>query len=154
MATKPTKKPSGSVNVSLRLDPKTKFLIDLISRSHKRTITGVIEWAVERMARQESPPFFAPGDTSLMDIAEMCWPTEEPVRLMNLYRHATPLMTYEEQRIIETIKSTPELHFGEDINEAWVKENWEKIKAHAEKHAHASVAPAVPDIEDPEAVPF
>ena len=44
---------SASVSVSMRLDPKTKYLIDLLARDQKRTITGVIEWAIERAAEQQ-----------------------------------------------------------------------------------------------------
>ena len=45
---KKSKKASTSVTLSLRLDPRSKYLIDLLARQQKRTITGVIEWAVER----------------------------------------------------------------------------------------------------------
>ena len=45
---KKSKKNTTSVNLSLRLDPRSKYLIDLMARHQKRTITGVIEWAVER----------------------------------------------------------------------------------------------------------
>ena len=46
---KKSKKNTTSVNLSLRLDPRSKYLIDLMARHQKRTITGVIEWAVVRV---------------------------------------------------------------------------------------------------------
>ena len=43
---RPKKSEQPSVNVSLRIDPKIKFAIELLAREQKRSITGVIEWAV------------------------------------------------------------------------------------------------------------
>lgn len=144
MTAKPTKKPSGSVNVSLRLDPKTKFLIDLISRSHKRTITGVIEWAIERMSRLESERGQGKDGLSLGQIADYCWSTEEPSRILQLNEIAPSLLTYEEQRIIDTIKNTRGLLDPKgNIDAELVRFNWETIKTQAETHANKPVAPGI-----------
>lgn len=141
---------STSVSVSMRLEPKTKYLIDLLAREQKRTITGVIEWALERAAEQER--FDASegyGGPSFRDMLDVLWSTDEAMRLIALAFNKPALLDYDEMRIWETIKASPDLWriFNpltaskldmSFLNVEMVQAYWEPLVDHVARHKHAS----------------
>ncbi|QFT84980.1 hypothetical protein FIU88_08325 [Halomonas sp. THAF12] len=141
---------SNSVNVSLRLDPKTKYLIDLLARDQKRTITGVIEWALERAADQERFDVSSGYDgPSFRDMLDVLWSTDEAMRLVALAFNKPSLLDYDEMRIWETIKASPDLWRIPNptvmnrlelihLNVEMVQAYWEPIIDHVARHKHAS----------------
>ncbi|MNB93198.1 hypothetical protein D3C76_465360 [compost metagenome] len=106
---------STTVSVSLRIDPRIKYGIDLAARIQKRTVTGVVEWAVEQaladvslprsvFAEHEDPD--APTDLA-SSLDDRLWSSNEGVRLVLLASRYPQLLSYEETRIWETIKLSP-----------------------------------------------
>lgn len=91
----------------MRIDPKTKYLIDLLARDQKRTITGVIEWAIELAAAHEQ--FDSSSNSFYDDMIDKLWSTDEATRLTALALHKPSLLDYDEMRIWETIKASPDL---------------------------------------------
>ncbi|MDW0360803.1 hypothetical protein Q8G38_15935 [Halomonas venusta] len=146
---KPKPRASSSVNVSLRLDPKTKYLIDLLAREQKRTITGVVEWALERAAENERFDLSRGYDgPSFRDMIDELWSTDEAMRLIALALNKASLLDYEEMRIWETIKASPDLWLlpsmgqpvslkKEFIDCPMLQEHWEQLLEHVQKHRHA-----------------
>lgn len=103
---------STTVSVSLRIDPRIKYGIDLAARIQKRTVTGVVEWAVERaLADVTMPPSIfiededpdAPTDLA-SHLDDLLWSPSEGVRLVLLASRYPSLLSYEESLIWETIK--------------------------------------------------
>jgi len=99
----------------LRIDPRIKYGIDLAARIQKRTVTGVVEWAVERaLADVHMPPDVfrehqvpdAPTDLA-SHLDDMLWSTNEGVRLVLLASRFPSLLTYDETLIWETVKLSP-----------------------------------------------
>lgn len=147
---KSTGRASSSVNVSLRLDPKTKYLIDLLAREQKRTLTGVVEWALERAAEQERFDLSTGYDgPSFRDMIDVLWSTDEAVRLIALAFNKPSLMDYDEMRVWETIKSSSDLWRINTpasiskldmtmLNVDLVQRYWETLTDHVARHRHAS----------------
>lgn len=95
--------------LTLRLDPKVKMMIELISRIRRRSITGVVEAAIEEVAYDTGVPYFDDGRINnhpLGSILSDVWSTDESERFINMSYRFPTLLTYEEQRIWETIKSS------------------------------------------------
>lgn len=149
MAAKKEGKRTPTVNVSFRLDPKTKYLVDLLARHQKRTITGVIEWALERAAGQEN----IRGDSDIKetfgDAIDFLWSTDEATRLVNLATYKSSLLDYDELRMWETILVTDE--FWKDfetidrgqssfrnIDLAMLQKHWNLLKDHVAEHRNSS----------------
>ena len=104
---KPDPKRAVTVNVSMRLDPKMKYLIDLLARDQKRTITGVIEWALVKAASQELVIGDGYGDSETFAQAiDDLWSTDEAIRLVKLAIYRQSLLDYDEMRIWETIRAS------------------------------------------------
>ena len=96
-----------SVTLSLRLDPRSKYLIDLLGREQKRGLTAVIERSVERAAADTFLMSEGGEGISFLAMVDQIWSTDEPTRLCNLARLRADLLTVDEMRIWETVKISP-----------------------------------------------
>lgn len=95
--------------LTLRLDPKIKIMIELISRIRRQSITGVVEAAIEQVAYDTEAPYYDDGrmnNHALGTIFSGVWSTDESEWFINMCYRFPTLLTYEEQRIWETIKSS------------------------------------------------
>ncbi|KOG92625.1 hypothetical protein [Aeromonas caviae] len=130
---KKTKKNTTSVNLSLRLDPRSKYLIDLLARQQKRTITGVIEWAVERAGTEAI--FDTERGENFLEVIDGLWSTDESIRLANLALARPDLLDYDELRIWETIKASPDLWSTDgQLMYSTLQEEWDNLLEHVEQH--------------------
>lgn len=106
---RPKKHVQPTVNVSLRIDPKVKFAIELLAREQKRTITGAIEWAIQRaMAGQEVSTSM--GQCSFQELVDRTWTPDELQRVMYLGANAEHLLSHEESCLWTVIKTNPLLY--------------------------------------------
>lgn len=106
---KPSQGARKTETLTLRLDPKVKLMIELISRIRRQSITGVVEAAIEEIAFDLDAPFVSGGEAHPMSLGSAIseiWSTDESERFINLCRYLPSLITYEEQRLWETIKAT------------------------------------------------
>lgn len=112
---KKTSDNTPTVSVSLRIDPRIKYGIDLAARIQKRTVTGVVEWAVEKaLADIDMPQSALQEQDSKVDgndlasrLDETLWSTNEGVRLVLLASRYPSLLTYDEAIIWESMKLSP-----------------------------------------------
>lgn len=108
---KPNQGSRKTETLTLRLDPKIKYTIELMSRVRRQSITSVIEAAVEAVAFDLDTPVVIGGKRETWPLANAVsefWSTDEVARFLGLCAFMPELLTYEEQRIWETIKATPE----------------------------------------------
>ncbi|EGH00972.1 hypothetical protein PSYAE_03197 [Pseudomonas amygdali pv. aesculi str. 0893_23] len=110
---------SSTVSVSLRVDPAIKYAIDIAARIQKRTVTGVVEWSVERaLADVKMPVDFMvmndqfkpemPEPQSVMEaVKERLWSPDDATRLVRLAFECPSLLTFEEGLIWESIRLSP-----------------------------------------------
>ncbi|QZC96456.1 hypothetical protein K2E96_10965 [Pseudomonas sp. ERGC3:05] len=59
---KPSQGARKTETLTLRLDPKVKMMIELISRIRRQSITGVVEAAIEGIAFDLDAPYFDDGE--------------------------------------------------------------------------------------------
>lgn len=120
MATRPVKKKSESsttVNVSIRIDPKIKFALDMMGREQKRSLTAVVEWAISNAIAQQQWSL----EETFADIIDKVWSTDEATRFVNMAFYMPKSLTYDELRVWETIKATP--YFWHDFDQNGSPEN-------------------------------
>ena len=107
---KPNQGARKTETLTLRLDPKIKYTIELMARIKRQSITSVIEAAIEATAFDLDTPVVVDGKREIwslsMAVSEY-WSTDVVARFINLCAFMPELLTYEEQRIWETIKATP-----------------------------------------------
>ena len=102
---------TSTVSVSLRVAPAIKYAIDLAARIQKRTVTGVVEWSVEKALGEVTMPidFMVEGDSgrpelpepqSVIDaVKERLWSPDEAIRLVRLAFEYPSLLSFEESLI-------------------------------------------------------
>src|SRR5262245_57970471 len=81
--------------VTIRLDPKLRYLTELAARKQRRTVSSFIEWAIEQ-ALSHVELDDKTHDT-VTHAAEALWHTDEPYRLTKLGLSYPDLLTYDEQ---------------------------------------------------------
>ena len=84
-----------SETVTVRLDPKLRYLADLAARKQRRTLSSYIEWAIEDSLYRTN--LYPNGDTSLADEATNLWDVDEADRFAKLALRHPDLLTHEEQ---------------------------------------------------------
>jgi len=107
-AKKPPKKTDA---LTLRLDPRTKYLIEMTSRLGHQTITGVIESAVKIQA-QYRKLLVCGEETTLSGAYERLWAPEESERTVNMILFAPSLLNHDEVCIKSVLEAASHIFFN------------------------------------------
>jgi hypothetical protein len=87
--------------LSLRLDPKTKFMLDFMSRVQGQSITTVVERAVQKVAAGVSFADYNSADRTWATF----WDASEGVRTLNLIGDADYPTNFEEDELLSFAKT-------------------------------------------------
>ena len=88
--------------VTVRLDPKLKYLAELAARKHRRPLSSYIEWAVEQSLSRvwlEEQPNGEGVSVADAERAQHLWDLDEPDRVVRLAINYPDLLTHEEQLV-------------------------------------------------------
>lgn len=103
--------------LSLRIDPKTRYGLEMLSRLQRRSATGVVEWTLTNAFASESLRDVEGHGSSLADAMDTLWQPDEPSRLLAMAFFYPALLTYEEERMFAVMTATLAL---------WTNEHWKK----------------------------
>lgn len=92
---------SRTETITIRLDPKMRYLADLASRIHRRTLSSYVEWAINESF---SGVILPNSKTSIATDAERLWDVDEPDRFVYLASKYSSLLTHEEQKLWKLIR--------------------------------------------------
>lgn len=87
---------SRSETVTVRLDPKLRYLAELAARLHRRTLSSYIEWSIEASLGNNRLTA-EPHCRSIKDEAEELWDVDDADRFAKLALRYPHLLTHEEQ---------------------------------------------------------
>jgi hypothetical protein len=94
--------------VTVRFDPKLKYLAELAARKHRRPLSSYIEWAVEQSLSRVSlvEPHGDGEGITVADAERMnhLWDSDEPDRVARLALNYPDLLTHDEQRVWKLIR--------------------------------------------------
>ncbi|CAM1632524.1 unnamed protein product [Bartonella choladocola] len=127
------KKPAKSETLTLRLDPKTRFMVEFISRLRGQTITTVFERSIQDTADQAT---FYDDDIHSDVNWQKFWDVEEGIRTLRIAMSKSLRPTYEEERLLQfTDKFWP--FFYTDIKckifvRVYISVLWERIEEFVE----------------------
>lgn len=149
-----------SETVTIRLDPKLRYLTELAARQQRRTASSFIEWAIERaldsvILREEYDRHEGAIPISLAHEAETLWDTDEPDRIARLGLHYPALLTHDEQVLWKLIRECGLLWLGQyDKQGYWrwelnmdslifkkLREHWDAFNQVASGEADKSILP-------------
>ncbi len=108
---KPTKKAPGRPRkapeekleqFSIRLPPKLKFGLELLSRGQHRSLSQAVEWALQMGMNTYE---VGPKSKTLTDLVAEAWKEpEEARRLLAVYREAPTLLSFEDAAVCEMVE--------------------------------------------------
>lgn len=84
-----------SETVTVRLDPKLRYLAELAARKQRRTLSSYIEWAIEDSL--DRTQLYSNEGASLADESAALWDVDESDRFAKLALRHPELLTHEEQ---------------------------------------------------------
>lgn len=88
---------SRSETVTVRLDPKLRYLAELAARLHRRTLSSYIEWSIKEALDGEVLKQGEDWKLSIGDEAEDLWDVDEADRFAKLALRYPHLLSHEEQ---------------------------------------------------------
>jgi hypothetical protein len=158
-----------SETVTVRLDPKLRYLAELAARKQRRTLSSFIEWAIEH-ALLFVPVAEGPNwSTNIGEIDEKLWDVEDADRFAKLALQYPDLLTHHEQIVWKLIRENGFLWKGRYQGEwTWIvreesllfdrlRENWATFNEVARGDAPKSklptwvkVAPKPPPPQEPD----
>lgn len=133
---------SRSETVTVRLDPKLRYLAELAARKQRRTLSSFIEWAIEdalgHVKIYEGNGYNGDVDISVGADAATLWDVDEADRFAKLAVRYPDLLTHEEQVLWKLIKENGLLWRGNwrgaDSSWQWKIEegslNFDRLREH------------------------
>lgn len=91
-------KKNKTAGLTLRMSPRCKFNLELLSRKQRRSISSVIEDMATTAMNATMP-----------GIAEKLWAPDDAGRVINMAIHAPDLLTHDEELIVNAIVHEPAL---------------------------------------------
>jgi hypothetical protein len=156
---------SRSETVTVRLDPKLRYLAELAALKHRRTLSSFVEWAIEdtlnRVKLREGSGYNNDSGTTVAEDAENLWDVDDADRFAKLALRYPELLTHEEQKRWKAIRENGFVwrgHYDSKGKWAWtaneaslnferLREHWEDFCAVARGERAVSVLPRVVDSE-------
>jgi hypothetical protein len=99
-----TKKRRSEV-VTIRLDPKLKYIAELAARKQRRTLSSYIEWAVEESLKNVHLVTDSGLTGSFANAMSLLWDVDEPDRFLRLAVECPDLLNHEEQQLWKVIET-------------------------------------------------
>jgi hypothetical protein len=148
-----------SETISVRLDARLRYLVELAARRQRRTLSSYVAWAVEDslsrvLITEEVDPRGNSMGKSVSEVAMALWDPEGPERLVRLALQYPELLTYHEQILWRLIRENRYLwkqsradNSTQDLSEAdciWERlhETWDTFNAVARGDEPKSKLPA------------
>jgi hypothetical protein len=103
---------SRSETVTVRLDPKLRYLAELAARLHRRTLSSYIEWSIKGALDSEVLLRTEDREDTLGDQAENLWDVDDADRFAKLALRYPNLLTHEEQVCWKLIRENGSLWRG------------------------------------------
>jgi hypothetical protein len=144
--------PARTEITSIRLEPRTKYLLEVIARKQHRTLSEVIHWSLTRSLgdEHEGVPSLGAG-RNLRQAMDALWSPHEPDRLVRLGQSCPELLDYNEDLVwtyikgvrrywrpkkdapVATIAKALQGEVELEPNLELIREEWEQIKEAASR---------------------
>jgi hypothetical protein len=102
---------SRTETVTVRLDPKLRYLAELAARKQRRTLSSFIEWAIEENLKNIHLDDGGDSSKSIASQSAELWDVDEPDRFATLAFRYPEMLTHDEQVLWKLIKENECLWF-------------------------------------------
>ncbi len=116
MARKPKGEITRSETLAIRLDPRTRYMLELAGRIQHRTLSSVVEWMINNSLKD----ILISDNLSLANVQADLWDIDEPDRLVKLALQYPYLLNFEEQKIWKVIIENAYFWKGRSEDGEWM----------------------------------
>jgi hypothetical protein len=103
---------SRSETVTVRLDPKLRYLAELAARKQRRTLSSFVEWAIEESLKNVHLDDGGELNESIARMSAALWDVDEPDRFAKLAIRYPEMLTHDEQVLWKLIRENGYLWRG------------------------------------------
>jgi len=152
-----------SETVTIRLDPKLRYLASLAARKQHRTLSSFIEWTIAETLKHIALRDFDEKDEKAVSVAveaESLWDVDEADRFAKLAMSHPEMLNHHEQIVWKLVRENGHLWRGrEDTNGVWqwyaspetlipkrLRENWDLFNEVASGEKEQTVLPRWSDM--------
>jgi hypothetical protein len=103
-------KASKSEIVTIRLEPKLRYLAEIAARKHRRSLSSYVEWAIEASLAQVEINVLlrqVPCVRPIRDVSDELWDVDEPERFVKLAIQCPELLNHQEQVLWKLLRENP-----------------------------------------------
>jgi hypothetical protein len=141
---------SRSETVTVRLDPKLRYLAELAARKQRRTLSSFIEWAIEESLKNVHLDD-RPNSRSIATQSSELWDVDEPDRFAKLALRYRDMLTHDEQVLWKLVIENG-YFWDRDFEGGWkcdygslsfgkLRQYWETLNSVAQGQSAKSVLP-------------
>ena len=139
---------SRSETLSIRLDPRLRYLAELGARIERRSISSFLEWALQEYLKRMPVSPEKIDSSTLMELADYLWEADESDRLVKLALVQPGLLNHEEQKIWRLIRECTALWVGhpkkvDNFNFRLLRKHWDQFIQVARGEAGEEILPKV-----------
>lgn len=99
----PTRKTEA---LSIRIEPRMRYGLEILARLQRRAVTGVVEWSIAQAFQNETTRDSKGSEVGFERALDRLWSPNEPERILALRFYYPALMTFEEERLAKVLTST------------------------------------------------
>lgn len=103
--------------LAIRLDPKSRYMLEIASRVQHRSLSSVVEWMINNSMKD-----ICVDNETLLSLQSSLWDVDESDRMIKLAFHYPSLLSFEDQKIWKLIRECGLLWKGEFTEHHNVKE--------------------------------
>ena len=101
---------SRSETVTVRLDPKLRYLAELAARKQRRTVSSYIEWAIEDSLKSvfvyQGTGYNGDANVSVADEVGRLWDVDDAERFLRLALYYPDLLSHQEQEVWKLLQDS------------------------------------------------
>ncbi len=114
--------------VTVRMEPRLRYLAEIAARKQRRTLSSFIEWLVQEGIERVA----LDGRRTVAQAGNSLWDPDEVDRFIKLAKSYPDLLSYEEQMVWKLVNRTPaftvhDADTGTYLDHGLVKEYWELL---------------------------
>ena len=128
---------SRTETLSVRLDPRLKYLADIAARQQRQTVSSFIEWAIEA-ALDRARLDDSPGSTVAAEGIKL-WDVDPSARFVKLASYYPTLLDSRERGLWNLIRNCPALWQEGAPNLGLLHRHWETLDAVSKGEADRSL---------------
>ncbi|MDA0781240.1 MAG: hypothetical protein PQ612_00060 [Rickettsiales bacterium] len=111
----PVMQQTKAESITVRLDPKIRYGLELLARKQRRNLSSVVEWALQKAIHDPVDGLYDEKSDKL-NFLNFLWDVEESDRLYQLATCRPELLTFEEEKLVKVITESDYFIYLDDLH--------------------------------------